>query len=423
MALPIVLSNATVPILGLVDTGVVGQLGRAEPIAAVGLGALILTALYWLFGFLRMGVTGLAAQARGRGDTDEFNRLLIRGLLVAATAGLSLIALKAPLLGLGLRLSPAGDEVESLAHSYMTIRIWSAPAAIAIYAITGWLIAAERTGTVLMLQFWLNGTNIVLDLVFVPGLGWGVDGVAWATFIAEWSAAFLGLWLCRKAFAAPIWDRAQILDRARLTHMASVNRDILIRSLLLQIVFLSFAMLGARFSDLHMAANQVLLQFLYVTAYALDGFAFTAESLVGQAVGAKNRAQLDRSVRLTAQWTLGSSAVLSLGFALAGPLAIDLLTNAQDVRQMAKQFLPYMVLTPFLGAASWLLDGVFIGATRGQDMRNMMALSTGIYIICLVPLVPLLGNHGLWIALLINFAARGASLAWRYPSLKRDLLP
>lgn len=421
MALPVVLSNATVPILGLVDTGVVGQLGRAAPIGAVGLGAMILTALYWIFGFLRMGITGLAAQAIGQKDDAECTALLVRGLLIGALAGLVLIVAQIPLIGLGLRLSPAGAEVEALARDYMTIRIWSAPAAIAIYALTGWLIADGRTGAVLLLQLWLNGSNIALDLAFVPGFGWGVSGVAWATFIAEWSTAALGLWLCRHAFAGTAWrDRSRILDRARLRRMAVVNTDILIRSLLLQAIFLSFVMLGARFSDVQLAANQVLLQFLYVTAYALDGFAFTAEALVGQAVGAGDRARLTRAVRLTGIWTLGTCVVLSLAFAGAGGWGIDLLTTATDVRSSARSYLPYMVAAPLAGAAAWLLDGVFIGATRGRDMRNMMGLSAAIYAVAVIPLVAVFDNHGLWLALLVSFVARGASLGSRYADLVRS---
>ncbi len=281
IAVPIVLSNATVPILGAVDTGVVGQMGQAAPIGAVGLGAIILTAIYWIFGFLRMGTTGLAAQALGRGDHAEVAALLSRALLIAAAAGLALIMLQQPVFWGAFRIAPASDEVETLARAYMEIRIWSAPAAIAIYGITGWLIAAERTRAVLLLQLWMNGVNILLDLWFVLGLGWGVEGVALATFIAEWSALALGLWLCRAAFRGRDWRRvALVFNRLRLLQMSSVNGDILIRSVLLQAAFVSFLFFGAGLGDVTLAANQVLLQFLSITAYALDGFAFAAEALV-----------------------------------------------------------------------------------------------------------------------------------------------
>ena len=235
IALPIVLSNATVPIIGIVDTGVVGQLGAAAPIGAVGLGAVILTALYWVFGFLRMGTTGLAAQALGAGDLNEAGALLARGLLIAAAAGVAINFLQRLLFAGAFAISPASAEVEALARSYMGIRVWSAPALIGMYAVTGWLIAGERTGAVLLVQVWMNGLNVTLDLWFVLGLGWGVPGVAWATFIAEWSGLALGLWLCREAFARPGWrDPTRVFDRARLARMAAVNGDILLRSLMLQ---------------------------------------------------------------------------------------------------------------------------------------------------------------------------------------------
>lgn len=260
IAVPIVLSNATVPILGAVDTGVVGQMGEAAPIGAVGIGAIILTAIYWIFGFLRMGTSGLVAQALGAEDRDEVSALLTRALMIGFGAGLALIALQSALFWGAFQLSPASAEVETLAREYMAIRIWSAPAAIAIYGLTGWLIAAERTRGVLVLQLWMNGLNIGLDLWFVLGLGWGVPGVAFATFLAEWTALGLGLWLCRDAFGRPAWrDRALVFARARLLRMASVNSDILIRSVLLQAAFVSFLFLGADLGDVTLAANQVLL--------------------------------------------------------------------------------------------------------------------------------------------------------------------
>lgn len=421
IALPIVLSNATVPILGAVDTAVVGQLGLAAPIGAVGLGAVILTAVYWVFGFLRMGTAGLTAQARGARDQAEVAALLSRVLIVAALAGAGIILCQALLFAGAFALAPASDEVESLARRYLAIRVWSAPAAIALYGVTGWLIAQERTRAVLAIQVMMNGLNILLDLVFVLGLGWGVPGVAVATFLAEWSGLAVGLWFCRDALRAPAmraWDR--VFDKARLVRMASVNGDILIRSVLLQGVMVSFMFLSAKFGDTRLAANQVLLQFLYITAYALDGFAFAAESLVGQAMGARTRAALRRAAMLTGAWGLGLGLVLAVAFALGGPALIDLMTTADGVRAAAKDYLPWMVAMPVLGALSWMLDGVFIGATRTADMRNMMALSVATYAAAVLLLVPVFANNGLWAALGVCFIARGASLLARYPALERQ---
>lgn len=419
IAIPIVLSNATVPILGAVDTGVVGQLGEAAPIGAVGIGAIILSALYWIFGFLRMGTTGLASQAHGAGDRAEVSALLMRALLIGAAAGLAIIAFQGLLFRFAFALSPASPEVEGLARSYMGIRVLSAPAAIALYGITGWLIAQERTRAVFLIQLWMNGLNIVLDLWFVLGLGWGVEGVATATLIAEASGGALGLWLCRDGLWGGAWrDWARVFDWGRLRHMASVNTDILLRSLLLQAMFVSFLFLGARFGDVTLAANQVLLQFLEITAYALDGFAFAAEALVGQALGARDRARLRRAALLASFWGLLIVIAMALGFALFGGRIIDIMTTAPDVRLEARRYLPWMVLSPLAGLAAWMLDGIFIGATRTRDMRNMMALSFAIYLAALWLLVPPFANHGLWAALLISFVARGITLGLRYPALE-----
>ncbi|MEM8773770.1 MAG: MATE family efflux transporter, partial [Pseudomonadota bacterium] len=305
ISIPIVLANATVPLLGAVDTGVVGQMGEAAPIGAVGIGAIILTAVYWLFGFLRMGTTGLTSQAIGAGQTREEAALFCRAILIGAISGLTIILLQTPIFWAGFQLSPASPEVEGLASDYMAIRVWSAPALISLYGVNGWLIAKERTGSVLLLQLFMNGTNILLDLWFVLGLSWGVEGVAFATFIAEWSGLLLGLWLCRAALRNGTWrDRALVFDRDRLKLMVGVNRDILLRSLMIEMIFVSFLFTGARFGDATLAANQILLQFLHITAYMLDGFAQAAETLVGKAVGRADRIRLRSSAILSSFWGL-----------------------------------------------------------------------------------------------------------------------
>lgn len=419
IALPIVLSNATVPILGVVDTGVVGQLGEAAPIGAVGIGAVILTGFYWIFGFLRMGTAGLTAQAAGAKDDAEVAALLSRSLLIGFGAGAVMIIGQIPLFWLAFKVSPASAEVEGLARDYMAIRIWSAPATIALYGIIGWLIAQERTAGVFAIQVLMNGVNIILDIVFVLHFDFGVSGVGWATFIAEWGGLALGLWLCRDAFTGRAWrDWARVFDRVRLIRMGVVNSDILIRSVLLQAIFISFLFWGADFGDVNLAANQILLQFLHVTAYALDGFAAAAESLVGQALGAKNMRRLRRGAILTSGWGAAICASLALAFAIGGPTAIDLMSTAPDVRETSRLFLPYMVAAPLVGVAAWMLDGIFIGATRSRDMRNMMVISAVAYFAAVIPLMAVFGNHGLWLGLLFSFVVRGATLGWKYPGLE-----
>lgn len=411
---PIVISNATVPILGAVDTGVVGQLGAAAPIGAVGIGAVILASLYWIFGFLRMGTTGLVAQAQGAGDGAEVAAGLLRALMIGGLAGLALIVVQGPLFWAAFRLAPASAEVEGLARDYLAVRIWGAPATISLYALTGWLIALERTRAVLVLQLWMNGLNVGLDLWFVLGLGWGVQGVASATLIAEWTGLALGLWLARAAFAAGP-GRAAIFDRARLWQMARVNTDIMIRSVLLQGAFTAFLFLGAGQGDVKLAANQVLLQFLEITAYALDGFAFAAETLVGQAVGARSARGVRRAAVLASQWGVGGAVLLGLVFGLGGPAIIEVMTTSEQVRETARIYLPWLIIAPAIGIASWMLDGIFIGATLTREMRNAMVPAVAAYALAVALLVPAFGNHGLWASLMVLNMARGLSMARLYP--------
>lgn len=422
IAVPIVLANLTIPLLGLVDTAVIGQMGQAAPIGAVGLGATILTMLYWLFGFLRMGVTGLVAQAAGAGDRREVAALLSRGLILGLGGGMAFVALQVPLFAGAFLLAPAPDEVETLTRTYLDIRIWSAPAAIASYAVTGWLIAVERTRALLVLQLATNGLNILLSVGFVLGLGWGVEGVAWATFIAEWGGLALGLLFCRSAFAGGAWrDRALVLDPARLARMARVNADILVRSALLEAGFVIFVFTGARMGEVVLAANQILLQFLAFTAYGLDGFAFAAEVLVGRAWGARALGALRRGAWLASLWGAGIVGGFALCLALLGGGIIELMTTAEEVRAAARAHLPWLVAAPLVGLSAWMLDGVFIGATRTRDMRNMMVLSFSAFVAGVAVLVPAFGNHGLWGAMLLFLGVRAITLALRYPALEEAL--
>jgi MATE family multidrug resistance protein len=415
---PIVLSNATVPLLGAVDTAVIGQLGDAASLGAVGIGAVILATLYWAFGFLRMSTSGLAAQAQGAGDHAERSAVLLRALIVGGVAGLALVVAQVVLFAAAFAVAPASETVERLAGQYLSIRIWGAPATIALYAITGWLVGLGRTRGVLVLQLWQNGINITLDLWFVLGLGWGVPGVAAATLIAEWTGLALALWLARDAFGPGLHAGvARLRDRVALGRMFTASRDIMGRTVILQLSFTSFVFLGARFGDVTLAANQVLMQFLEVTAFALDGFAFSAEALVGQAVGARSVSQTRAAGRICMQWGVGGAVVLALAFAVAGPWIIDLLTSSPEVRAAARSYLPWLVAAPLIGVAAWIYDGIFIGAMLTGDMLRAMLASVAVYGVALAVLVPLAGNHGLWAALMVLNATRTFTL-WRlYPKV------
>ena len=422
IAFPIVLSNISIPILGAIDTGVIGQLGNATAIGAVGIGAIILSAVYWLFGFLRMGTTGFVAQAKGRDDTSEVIALLVRGLLIGLACGLFVILIHPILFWLSFLISPSSNEVEVLALDYMGIRIFSAPAIISTYAIMGWLIALEKTKYVLLLQLTMNGLNAVLDFWFVLGMGWGVEGVAWATFIAEWFAFFIGLGICfalSQNFPKIMWPL--VFSRTKIITSLLVNRDIFLRSLMLEVIFVSFLMTSGKFGDVELAATQILLQFLHIAAYGMDGFAFAAEVLVGQAVGKSNRFMLREAVIKSGLWTFTIAVFLALIYALFGALFIKIMTTSDEVRLASETFLIFIVLVPIFGALPFLMDGIFIGATRSIDMRNMMFLSLIIYVVSAYVFMDLYGFYGLWIALLVSYAARGISLLTRYPKLEKSI--
>lgn len=422
IAIPIVLSNITVPILGAVDTAVVGQLGKAAPVAAVGVGAIIITSFYWLFGFLRMGTTGLVAQAVGSKDESEVRAYLLRALILGLLAGFFIFLLRTPLMELGLWISPASSDVEKLAQKYISIRVWSAPAAIGLYGIVGWLIALERTKSVLFLQFFMNGINVLLDIWFVLVLNWGVQGVAIATVIAEVSALILGLFICYDRFKDKSWPTLRIVfSIARLKNMLSINLDILLRSIILEVIFVSFLLYGGKFGDVKLAANQVLLQFLHIAAHGLDGFALAAETLVGQAFGKKDRSILRKSIIVSSKLAFLLSCIMAISFLLFGSSLIDLMTTAENVRLEAKSYIIFITLVPILGVSAYMLDGIFIGATKTKDMRNMMFITLIFYVIALLLLVPYFQNTGLWSALLISFIVRGATLAFRYPSLEKSI--
>ncbi len=423
IAAPIVVSNATIPLLGAVDTAVIGQIGQASLLAAVGLGAVILATFYWVFGFLRMSTSGLAAQAAGAGDLVERDAVLLRALAIGAVAGLALVALQRVMFGAALWLVPASAAVEDATRLYLGIRIWGAPATVMLYAVTGWLIAAERTRAVLLLQLLQNGLNVGLDVLFVLHLGWGIAGVASATLIAEYSGLLLGLWLLREAFGLRLAAAmTRLRDPVALRKMFGASRDIMLRSVLLQLSFTSFLFLAAGFGDVTLAANHVLMQFLEITAYGLDGFAFAAETLVGQAAGARAVADVRRATRVSMQWGFAGAGLLAAVFALAGVPIIALMTTAVEVRAEAVRYLPWLVVAPLIGVGSWIYDGVYIGALRTGAMLRAMAVSVAGYALALAMLVPIAGNHGLWAALMVLNLLRMFTL-WRgVPALTRAFI-
>jgi MATE family multidrug resistance protein len=422
IAIPVMISNVSTPLIGIVDTGVVGQIPNPAYIGAVAVGSLVFSFVFWAFGFLRMGTTGLTAQALGARDSDEMTACLGRALLVAALAGAALISLQWPIRSVAFGLLSGSEEVETLARAYFDIRVWAAPATFANYALLGWFIGLGRTDIGLVLQLVLNLSNMMLDALFVLGFGWDVRGVALGTLLAECLAAAIGLLIATRYLRSigGRWSWEHLFDSARLRRTIAVNGDIMLRSLALVSVFVWFMSEGAKQGNVILAANAVLMHFISVGAFFLDGLAFSAEALVGRALGAAQRAGLKAAAGMTTIWAAGVAVALSISFATFGAGAIDVLTVDSAAREAARTFLPWAAGAPLLGVWAFQLDGIFIGATRTVDMRNAMLLSLAIFFAAWWALLPY-GNHGLWAALYVHYLARVATLGFYYPRLLRSV--
>ena len=421
-AWPIMLGQAAIPLVGLVDATVIGRTGNAAALAGVALGATIIGLVFWSFGFLRMGMTGLTAQADGAGDRSEVEALLLRALLIGAGIGLALVVLQYPIRQLAFVLLAGGEDVTAEASAYVGARFFGAPAALCIFAINGWLLGLGRTRAALALQVVMNGANIALDLLFVWGLSMGAMGVGLGTACAEWIALVTGLIVAGRVAGGGMialirrtaWSI--VIDKAALARLFAVNRDIMIRTLALLMMFTWFANAGARLGAEALAANHVLLQFINVAAFVLDAFAFTAESRVGNAIGTRSRADFLRAIRLTGEFSLAAGLVLAALFLAAGSPAIGFIATDPQVRAEAMRFLPFAAAVPVLGMPSWLLDGIFIGATSGRALRNAALAATLLYLALDYALRPL-GNMGVWIAISASYPLRAGFLALYLPAL------
>lgn len=422
LALPIIATNLTVPLLGAVDTAVVGHLPDPVPLAAVAIGAVLFSFLYWGFGFLRMSTTAFAAQAIGARDGAEaaavFHRAALTGLAIAA----ALMLAQGPIGWAAFLLFDTDPAVESAARTYFDIRVWGAPAVLVNYAILGWFLGLQDARTPLLIQVWINGVNAVLDLAFVMGLGMAADGVALATAIAEWSGLALGLALVARRLgrfgARP--SRRQVLDMARIRRMVSVNRDIFIRTLLLIGSMVAFIVVGGRLGAETLAVNAVLMNFVAMASHGLDAFAHAAEALVGRAIGTGRPRAVAHAVRAAFVWAVGLASLVVGVFFLAGPSLVALLTGIEAVRAGAAAHLAWPAAMPLVAVFAYTFDGIFLGATRADLLRNGMILSALVYAGALAILVPAFGNHGLWASLMAFNAARGVFLALAYPTLRRD---
>jgi len=427
IALPVVLSNATVPLQGAVDTAIIGNVATQGALGGVGVGAAIFSIVFMAFNFLQMGCSGLTAQAKGAGDTRRMLNTLARTLVIGLTIAAALLALQIPILALALRFFEGGAGTQGATALYFSIRIWGAPFELANYALLGWFTGQEQTRRVFQHQLVTTLSNIALSLVLGVWLGLGLAGVAAATVLASGAGLTYGLWLARaqRRRLDPAWrpDWARILRRSELVQVMALNRDIFIRTVLLTLSFAWITRLGAQEGELILAVNVVLWQFLSISAYGLDGFAMAAETLVGQAKGAGDRAAFRRGAILSSLW----AGALALGVAVVflvfrAPL-VALLTDLPEVRAVAAIYAPWAALAPVAGFAAYQLDGIFVGATASAAMRNAMIVSAAIFFPLSVWLADIWGNHGIWAAVYAMFALRAATMLLAYPGVERRITP
>lgn len=417
LALPMTLSNLSVPLLGLVDTAVIGHLDGAEYLGGVAVGSTIITFLFLLAGFLRMSTTGLVAQALGAGDSSRLVQLLINSVVIGGLLALLLLVFQWPLGELGFSLIGGSDAVREQAALYFYARIWSAPAALLNMVLLGWLLGVHNARAAMWLLIITNVINMLLDILLVVVFGWGVVGAALASVVADYCGLLWGGFLVWQIFlrkglvAIPA---RQWIVWSQLKSLLVLNRDILIRTVCLQLSFAFVTFQGARFGDTVLAANAVLLNFLMLISMGLDGFAYACESQVGRAVGANNRQNFRKAVLGNLLWSVALAIVMSVLFALLGMQIIGLLTDLKPVREQAEIYLPYVIALPVLACGCYLLDGVFLGASRGREMRNAMLLSTLGVFFPLWWLCQGLYNHGLWLALCGFMVARAVTMGWIY---------
>ncbi len=422
IAAPMILSNVSVPLLGMVDTGVVGHLDNPSYLGGVAIGATIFGFLYTGFNFLRMGTTGIAAQRYGARDYDGLRVSLGQALITALAIAVLLLMLQGPIGNLALGIVGGDAEVTREAATYFWIRIWSAPGTLANYVLIGWFIGLQNARVPLAMFLTINLTNIVLDLFFVIGLGMKVDGVALASVIAEYTGLGVGLVYAARALRRHPgrWPAAKLLRLRQYGTFLAINGNLLVRTMALMFTLAFITAQGARMGNLVLAANAVLMQFQNLTAFGLDGFAHAAEALVGKAVGEGRREALVRAVKLALKWSLIFAGAFSLAYFVAGPLLVRILTGLPEVQETALRYLPWMILSPLVSVWSFLYDGVFVGATRSREMRDVMLVSTFAVFLPSWYLLQDLGNHGLWLAFLLFLASRGIGMHVIY---RRRVLP
>ncbi len=418
LALPSIVANVTVPLLGLCDVTVMGHVGGAGHIGAIAVGSMIFNVMYWLFVFLRMSTSGLTAQAFGAGRGGDCRATLRRGLLLALGSGLAIVVLQLPLRGLTFWLMQVSGDVEHLCIPYYSICIWGAPAVLGLYVLTGWLVGMQDTRMPMLMAVGQNVVNIAVSLLLVVGCGMGIRGVALGTLIAQWSAFAAGMgYVGRKLAADCLKDACGQADGSPrgLSSLFRLNLDIFLRTVCLVGVNLFFTSAGVAQGTLVLAANTLLMQFFMFYSYVMDGFAFAGEALAGRCLGAGEGEMLRRVVRRLFLWGCVVAVIFTIAYWLGGSSLLRLMTSDREVTRVALGYLPWAVLIPVAGLAAFVWDGIFIGMTLSRGMLVSCFWACVAFFGLWLLLSPVMGNHALWLALLCYLAMRGIlqTLIWR----------
>lgn len=422
IAIPMILSNITVPLLGLVDTAVMGHLDAPYYLGGVAVGSMIVTFIFWMAGFLRMATTGVTAQAYGQGNSSEQLQKLVHGVAIALTLAAIIVLLQWPVRYLGFMLAGGSDEVQLYGQQYFSVRIFSAPAALTNLVLLGWMLGMQNAKGPMWHLIFTNIINITLDLLFVFGFGWGVKGVAAASVIADYSGVLIGFYFVKQiakrnaihfdAKALRVWQQWQ-----QIKPLLLINRDIFLRTFALMVCFAFMTFEGAKLGDSIVAANAILQNLLMLVAFGLDGIAYAVEALVGKAVGRKSRDELQKSIVDAAFWSLLFALFYSLAFWQGGEPLVHLMSDIPEVVETTLLYLPWIMVMPLISMWCFLFDGIFIGLTRAKDMRNSMFVSTVIGFFLVWYLTREHGNHALWAAMTGFMAMRGLTLALRLRGL------
>ncbi len=421
LTIPSIIANITTPLLGLVDTAIVGHMGSAMFIAAIALGGSVFNMLYWCFGFLRAGTSGITAQAYGAGNSEACALSLMRGLLVAAILGIVMIAISSPVANIVLRFMGADATTFTLGRQYVLIAVWGAPAVLSTYALSGWFLGIQDTKAPMTISIAVNVINIALSLTFVYVLHWGVSGLAAGTMIAQWGGVAIGILLCiRKYRRHKLGERSRvrfrtIIEWSGLRRFFCVNTDIFIRTLCLVAVTLWFTRMGAVQGTMILAVNALLMQLFMLLSYVMDGFAFAGEAIVGKSIGANDMQQVKRCVSYLLRWGTAVAALFTAVYALFGESIVGMLSSETQVVAASNEYLWWAVALPFAGFGAFTWDGIYIGATMTRRMLIAMVASILVFFITLTLTYHTMGNHGLWLSFVLYLVSRGivSAMLWR----------